>query len=161
MLLAYEAFSCSLLWINTSWMPITAAVCDSTKDGAKNAQNDRVPAEKLIAPRETPAGACTSLAEQSSSSVSTFLLMDSEGEGGVVSDSLSHLLEGRRASEMLSALLGARLHTHIAEFVFPILLGSICFLFSLVCCLLDSSAQGPVWNTHMHRQGMGGRKSQL
>lgn len=161
MLLAYEAFSCSLLWINTSWMPITTAVCDSTKDGAKNAQNDRVPAEKLIAPRETPAGACTSLAEQGSSSVSTFLLMDSEGEGGVVSDSLSHLLEGRRASEMLSALLRARLHTHIAEFVFPILLGSICFLFSLVCCLLDSSARGPVWNTHMHRQGMGGRKSQL
>lgn len=28
-------------------------------------------------------------------------------------------------------MLGARLHTHIAESGFPVLLGSICFLFSL------------------------------
>lgn len=97
---------------------MTTAVFDSTKDGAKNAQSDRVPAEKLIGPRETPAGACTSLTEQSNISVSTFLLTVSEGEGGTASDSLSHLHKGMRASKMPSALLGARLHTHIAEFVF-------------------------------------------
>lgn len=74
-----------------------------------------------------------------------------------MSHSLSYLQEGRRASKMLSVLLGARLHTHIAEFVFPILLGSICFLV-LACCLLDCSAPSLVWNMHMHRQGMGGRK---
>lgn len=120
-------------------MEVGTAVFDSSKNWAKNAQSDSVPAEKLIAPRETPAGASTSLPEQSNSSVSTFLLTDSEGERGTVSHSLSYLQEGSRASKMLSALLGARLHTHIAEFVFPILLGSICFLV-LVCCLLDCSA---------------------
>jgi len=114
------------------------------KDGTRNAQSDRVPAEKLIAPREIPADACTGLTEQSNSSLSTFLLTDSEGEGGTASDSLSHLREGRKASKMLSALLGVRLHTHIAEFVFLILLGSIYFLFSLACCLLDCSAPSPV-----------------
>lgn len=87
---------------------------DSTKDWAKNAQSDKVPAEKLLAPRDTPAGTCTSLPEQSNSSASTFLLTDSEGEGGTVSESLSHLHEGRRVLKMLSALLEVRLHTHIA-----------------------------------------------
>lgn len=110
-------------------MQVTTAVFDNIRDWAKNAQSDVVPDEKLIAPRETSAGACANLGEQRNSSVPTFLLTDSEGEGGT--SSLRHLRKGRRASKMLSAVLGARLRTHIAEFGFLVLLGGICFLFSL------------------------------
>lgn len=50
---------------------------------------------------------------------------------------------------------------HTEHFGFLILLGSICFLFYLICSLLDCWAPSPVWSMHMHRQGMRGRKGQL
>lgn len=88
----------------------------------------------------------------------TLLLTPSWEEGCTKSGSSSHLHKGSRASEIVSTLLGSRLYTQ-SILVFLILLGSICFLFYLACCLLDCGAPSPVWNMHMHRQGM--RRSQL
>lgn len=43
----------SLLWTNTSWMQIIAAVFYSTKNGAKHAQSDRVTGKILLALSES------------------------------------------------------------------------------------------------------------
>lgn len=72
MLLAYEAFSFLLFWVNTISIQKTTALFDSTKDCAKNTWSDRVQTDKLIAPKETSTGASTTLTKQNSISVSTF-----------------------------------------------------------------------------------------
>lgn len=91
---------------------MTTAVFDSTKDWAKNAQSDRIPAEKLVAPREPPAGARASLTEQSNSSVSTFLLTDSEAEGGSVRLP-QPLSRGNESIEDAQCIAGSQAaHTH-------------------------------------------------